>query len=85
MTRLAIVGGAGRMGQALAEGLAARGHAIAVLVDGTEPAALFGATHRAALEAVDPGTVGAVVDFSSPEGVLAGWRARRRRRGKVAP
>ncbi len=74
MTRLAIVGGAGRMGQALAEGLAARGHAIAVLVDRTEPAALFGATHRVALEAVDPETVGAVVDFSSPEGVLASAR-----------
>ncbi len=74
MTRLAIVGGAGRMGQALAEGLAARGHTVAVLVDRAEPAALFGALHRVALEAVEPGTVGAVVDFSSPEGVLASAR-----------
>ena len=74
MTRLAIVGGAGRMGQALAEGLAGRGHEIVGLVDDREPAALFGAVHRAALEALQPGSVEAVVDFSSPEGVLASAR-----------
>ena len=74
MTRLAIVGGAGRMGQALAEGLAARGHTIVALVDRGEPAALFGAVHLDALEALEPGSVSAVVDFSSPEGVLASAR-----------
>ncbi len=80
MTRLAIVGGAGRMGQALAEGLAARGHAIVALVDRAEPAALYGAAHRVSIEALDPGSVEAVVDFSSPEGVLASatWCAAHR-------
>lgn len=74
MKRLAIVGGAGRMGQALAEGLGNRGHAVVALVDRREPAELFGARHVEALEALDAATLDAVVDFSSPEGVAASAR-----------
>jgi 4-hydroxy-tetrahydrodipicolinate reductase len=69
---LAINGGAGRMGQILAEGLSATGKfSISVLVDAREPTELFGATYAPSFDAVDASSVDVVVDFSSPEGVVA--------------
>jgi 4-hydroxy-tetrahydrodipicolinate reductase len=81
VTNLAIVGGAGRMGQALAHGLSARGFSLAALVDRAEPAELLGAAWTTTLAEVDPGAVDAVVDFSSPESVVtnAAWCARHAR------
>jgi 4-hydroxy-tetrahydrodipicolinate reductase len=69
---LAINGGAGRMGQILAEGLCATGRfSIGALVDAREPHELFGATYAPTWDAVDATTIDVVVDFSSPEGVVA--------------
>jgi 4-hydroxy-tetrahydrodipicolinate reductase len=68
---LAINGGAGRMGQILAGGLRALGFTIGALVDAREPSELFGATYAASFDAVDATTIDVVVDFSSPEGVVA--------------
>jgi 4-hydroxy-tetrahydrodipicolinate reductase len=81
VTNLAIVGGAGRMGQALARGLSARGFRVAALVDLTEPARVDGAAWATTLAEVDPEGVDAVVDFSSPESVVtsAAWCARHAR------
>ena len=60
------------MGQILAGGLSALGHfTIGALVDAREPGELFGATYAASFEAVDANAIDVVVDFSSPEGVLA--------------
>ncbi|MGB8178663.1 MAG: 4-hydroxy-tetrahydrodipicolinate reductase [Acidimicrobiales bacterium] len=78
MKSLAIVGGAGRMGQALAEGLSATGRfTVAALVDEQVPRELFGARHARSLDELDAGSIDAVVDFSSPEGVArsATWCA----------
>ena len=78
MKALAINGGAGRMGQILAEGLGASGQfTIGALVDAREPSRLFGATYAASFEAVDAATIDVVIDFSSPEGVVtsAAWCA----------
>ena len=78
MKSLAIVGGAGRMGQALGEGLAATGRfAIGALVDEHEPRDLFGSRWVTSLDDLDAKAMDAVVDFSSPEGVLhsAAWCA----------
>lgn len=78
MKTLAIVGGAGRMGQALGEGLAATGRfAIGALVDEHEPRELFGSRWVTSLDDLDAKAMDAVVDFSSPEGVLhsAAWCA----------
>jgi 4-hydroxy-tetrahydrodipicolinate reductase len=75
---LAIVGGAGRMGQVLAEGLSATGRfSVAALVDHQEPRELYGARYVRALEDLDARAIDAVVDFSSPEGVVrsAAWCA----------
>jgi 4-hydroxy-tetrahydrodipicolinate reductase len=74
---LVIVGGAGRMGQALAEGLSANGYGLVALVDVHEPRELFGARYLPALTALDGNGVDVVIDFSSPEGVAtsAGWCA----------
>jgi 4-hydroxy-tetrahydrodipicolinate reductase len=75
---LAIVGGAGRMGQALAEGLSATGRfTVAALVDEHEPRELFGALYVTALDDLEGGAIDAVVDFSSPDGVArsATWCA----------
>jgi 4-hydroxy-tetrahydrodipicolinate reductase len=67
---LAIVGGAGRMGQALGDGLPATGRfAIGALVDEHEPRELFGSRWVTALEDLEANGIDAVVDFSSPEGV----------------
>lgn len=70
MKSLVIVGGAGRMGQALAEGLRERGHRLVALIDVHEPRELFGASYAASLEALSE-RPDVVVDFSSPEGVVA--------------
>lgn len=72
MKSLAIVGGAGRMGQALGEGLGAlEEFRVAILVDEYSPRELFGAVHARSLDEVDPSSVDVVIDFSSPEGVVA--------------
>jgi 4-hydroxy-tetrahydrodipicolinate reductase len=73
---LAIVGGAGRMGQALAEGLSATGRfTVAALIDEHEPRELFGGRFVSSLDELDAGSIDAVVDFSSPQGVAhsAAW------------
>ena len=72
MKRLVIVGGAGRMGQALALGLGAMADfKIALLIDVREPAALYGATYAKSLSDNDGLGVDVVVDFSAPESVVA--------------
>jgi 4-hydroxy-tetrahydrodipicolinate reductase len=69
---LAINGGAGRMGQTLAGALSATGRfTIGVLVDAREPSELFGATYASSWDGVDAASVDVVIDFSSPEGVVA--------------
>jgi 4-hydroxy-tetrahydrodipicolinate reductase len=75
---LVIVGGAGRMGQALAEGLSARGYRLVALVDVHEPRDLFGAQHINSLDLLDDVGLDAVIDFSSPDGVVtsANWCAQ---------
>jgi 4-hydroxy-tetrahydrodipicolinate reductase len=73
-----IVGGAGRMGQALAEHLGAMPDlSVSALVDLNEPRETFGAHYAKRLSDVDPSTVDVVVDFSNPEGVVtsAQWCA----------
>jgi len=75
VTALCIVGGSGRMGQTLATGLGAMpDFTVSVLVDPHEPASLHGALWSESLDGVDPGVVDAVVDFSTPEGVVASAR-----------
>ncbi|HTT59920.1 MAG TPA: 4-hydroxy-tetrahydrodipicolinate reductase [Acidimicrobiales bacterium] len=79
MKILAIVGGAGRMGQALGEGLPATGRfSLAALVDEHQPRELFGSRWVTSLEDLGGDGIDAVVDFSSPEGVShsAQWCAR---------
>ena len=72
MKSIAMVGGAGRMGQALAENLnLIDGLVVSVLVDLHEPPRLFGATYYATLADVDPAGVDVVVDFSQPDSVVA--------------
>lgn len=77
MKSLAIVGGAGRMGQALAEGLHAQGYTITALVDVDTPRELFGARALASLNELGDGHVDAIIDFSSPDSVVtsAEWCA----------
>lgn len=72
MKALAIVGGAGRMGQTLARGLGARDefHVVA-LVDAHEPGELSGARYATTLNELNDVSLDVVVDFSSPAGVLA--------------
>ena len=73
--RIAMVGGAGRMGQSLAENLnLIDGLVVSVLVDVHEPARLFGASYHAALSDVDPASVDVVVDFSQPDSVVTSAR-----------
>ena len=58
------------MGQALARGLAStHGFSVVVLVDVTEPGALFGARYVSSLEDVDESEIDVVIDFSTPDGV----------------
>ncbi len=72
MKSLAIVGGAGRMGQALGEGLSAlETFSVVALIDQHEPRELFGARYYSSLDQVDATTLDVVIDFSSPDGVVA--------------
>lgn len=72
MKRIVIVGGAGRMGQAMAAGLGAQPDlSLVTLVDVHEPRDLFGSTYAASLGDVDALGIDVVVDFSNPEGVVA--------------
>ncbi len=65
MTRLALVGGAGRMGQTMAEELVSLGDfSIAALIDPTSPQSKFGATHLSVIEQLNPSDVDVVIDFS---------------------
>jgi 4-hydroxy-tetrahydrodipicolinate reductase len=60
------------MGQILAGGLSATGRfTIGALVDTHAPHELFGATYAPSWDVVDATTIDVVVDFSSPEGVVA--------------
>jgi 4-hydroxy-tetrahydrodipicolinate reductase len=65
------------MGQALAEGLSARGYSLVALVDVHEPRELFGARYIPSLDALGDDGVDVVIDFSSPDGVAisATWCA----------
>lgn len=75
MKRIALVGGAGRMGQALAENLnLIDGLVVSAMVDPHEPGHLFGASHYTSLDAVAPSEVDVVVDFSLPDSVVASAR-----------
>jgi 4-hydroxy-tetrahydrodipicolinate reductase len=76
-----MVGGAGRMGQSLAENLnLIDGMVVCALVDTHEPEHLYGATYFASLAQVDPSGVDVVVDFSQPDSVVtsARWCATNR-------
>jgi 4-hydroxy-tetrahydrodipicolinate reductase len=78
MKRVVIVGGAGRMGQAMAEGLGAQADIQVVgLVDMNQPRELFGAVYQKSLSDFNATDVDVVVDFSSPESVelSAAWCA----------
>jgi 4-hydroxy-tetrahydrodipicolinate reductase len=60
------------MGQILAGGLSGLGRfTIGALVDVETPRELFGATYASSWDEVDATTIDVVVDFSSPEGVVA--------------
>ena len=77
-----MVGGAGRMGQSLAENLnLIDGLVVSAVVDPREPAHLFGASHFTSLDAMSPTEVDVVVDFSQPDTVVASarWCAKNRR------
>jgi 4-hydroxy-tetrahydrodipicolinate reductase len=70
--RIAIVGGAGRMGQILASGLdAVAEFSVVALVDVNEPADLLGARHVKTLDDLAGDDLDVVVDFSSPESAVA--------------
>lgn len=78
MKSLVIVGGAGRMGQALGEGLGAlEEFSIVALVDEHEPRELFGGVYATSLDGLDASGIDVVIDFSSPDGVArsATWCA----------
>lgn len=72
MKRLVINGGAGRMGQAMAQAFSQiADFAVVALVDVHEPANLFGAAYYSSLDALEPDTVDVVIDFSNPNGVVS--------------
>ncbi len=78
MKRIGIVGGAGRMGQVMAEGLsAAPDLEVVALVDVHEPEKLFGAVYAPSLEDLKDSSLDVVVDFSVPDSVVhsANWCA----------
>jgi 4-hydroxy-tetrahydrodipicolinate reductase len=73
-----MVGGAGRMGQALAENLNLIDEmVVSALVDVHQPRHLFGATYYSSLGEVDHESIDVVVDFSQPDSVVlsAQWCA----------
>jgi 4-hydroxy-tetrahydrodipicolinate reductase len=75
MKRVVIVGGAGRMGQALASGLGALDDVqVVALVDLHEPSNLHGATFASSLDDLDASILDAVVDFSAPQSVVVSAR-----------
>ncbi len=77
-----MVGGAGRMGQALAENLnLIDGLVVSALVDVREPGHLFGASYFESIDALKPSEIDVVVDFSQPDSVVssARWCAQHRR------
>ncbi len=79
MIGIAIVGGAGRMGQVMARGLDSLPEFdVVALVDRSPGPASAGASWYTTIDHVDPSRVDAVVDFSTPEGVMASarWCAR---------
>jgi 4-hydroxy-tetrahydrodipicolinate reductase len=60
------------MGQILAGALSSLGQfSISALIDAREPSELFGAAYASSFDGVDAGSIDVVVDFSSPEGVVA--------------
>ena len=72
MKRIAIVGGAGRMGQTMAQGLGAESDfTVTALVDSLAPRELHGAVHAPNLEGLDPSNIDVVVEFSVPESVVS--------------
>ncbi len=82
MKRVVIVGGAGRMGQALASGFGAfEDVRVVALVDVHEPSQVHDASFVSSIEDVDDASVDAVVDFSVPESVVASakWCAAHRK------
>jgi 4-hydroxy-tetrahydrodipicolinate reductase len=67
------------MGQLLAGALSGLDtFTLGTLVDAREPSELFGAAYASSWEDVDPATVDVVIDFSSPDGVVASatWCAK---------
>ena len=72
MKRVAIVGAAGRMGQVMAEGLGRESDLeVRALIDVAPPARSYDAIVATSLESLEASSLDAVVDFSTPEGVLA--------------
>jgi 4-hydroxy-tetrahydrodipicolinate reductase len=70
-----MVGGAGRMGQALAENLNLIDEmVVSALVDVRQPQHLFGATYFSSLDDIDPPSIDVVVDFSQPDSVVKSAR-----------
>ncbi len=75
MIGIAIVGGAGRMGQVMAQGLGSFAEfSVIALVDRSPGPAREGAEWFTSLELVDATSIDVVVDFSTPEGVVASAR-----------
>jgi 4-hydroxy-tetrahydrodipicolinate reductase len=74
MIQVAIVGGAGRMGQMMAEGLSELSDVeVTTLVDPSEPSALRGATWLSTVAEVNDANVDVVIDFSNAKGVLSSF------------
>jgi len=72
MIRLAINGGAGRMGQAMAQGLGSLPDiSLVALVDANEPRDLFGARWARSLDELSDTEITHVVDFSLPQAIPA--------------
>lgn len=66
MSKVAIVGGAGRMGQTIARAISeSEGLTVSALVDPAVPVELFGARHVRALSELAASDVDVVVDFST--------------------
>ncbi len=72
MIRLAINGGAGRMGQAMAEGLSQLNDiSLVALVDSNQPRELFGARWARSVNELSDTEISHVVDFSLPDAIPA--------------
>lgn len=80
MTRVAVVGAAGRMGQIIASALASQSDIeVVALIDVRIPTDLFGGVHVTSLDAIDSDGVDVVVDFSTVDTAryTATWAAAR--------